>query len=285
MTDLFPPFAPEGNESKKRLFRPIPIRVIIPNIITLLALCLGLTAIRFAFDERWTVAVYSILIAAVLDGLDGRVARLLKGTSRFGAELDSLADFVSFGVAPALLLYSFSLSHLKSIGWLVALIFSMAMALRLARFNAMIDAPNRPEWQKDYFVGVPAPAGAVLSMLPIYLFFLVDLSGFGIGLSILVTLYTLLIAFLTICTLPVYAGKKLNLHVPRALVLPLFIVLVVVVGLLVSFPFSMMTLISIAYLASIPFGVARYRQIEREEAAKAAAEPVDTSLPDGSDNA
>ncbi len=286
MTDLFPPFAPEGNESKKRLFRPIPIRVIIPNIITLLALCLGLTAIRFAFDERWTVAVYSILIAAILDGLDGRVARLLKGTSRFGAELDSLADFVSFGVAPALLLYSFSLSHLKSIGWLVALIFAMAMALRLARFNAMIDAPDRPDWQKDYFVGVPAPAGAILSMLPIYLFFLVDLSALGMGLSVLVTLYTLLVAFLTICTLPVYAGKKLNLHIPRALVLPLFIVLIVVVGLLVSFPFSMMTLISIGYLASIPFGVARYRQIERQEAAKVAAEDtVNTSYPDGSDNA
>lgn len=286
MTDLFPPFAPEGNESKKRLFRPIPIRVIIPNIITLMALCLGLTAIRFAFDERWTVAVYSIVIAAILDGLDGRVARLLKGTSRFGEELDSLADFVSFGVAPALLLYSFSLSHLKSIGWLVALIFAMAMALRLARFNAMIDAPNRPEWQKDYFIGVPAPAGAGLSMLPIYLFFLVDLSALGIGLSILVMLYTLLIAFLTICTLPVYSGKKLSLHIPRALVLPLFIVLIVFVGLWVSFPFPMMILMSIVYLASIPFGVARYRKIEREEALKAAAEaPVNTSLSDGSDNA
>ncbi len=283
MPDLFPPFVPDRDEPKKRLFRPISIRVVVPNIITLMALCLGLTAIRFAYDERWSWAVYSILGAAVLDGLDGRVARFLKGTSRFGAELDSLADFVSFGVAPALLLYSFSLNQLKSIGWLVALIFAMSMALRLARFNAMIDDPTRPEWQKNYFTGVPAPAGALLVMLPVYLYFCAR-QVFGVGpgsasslfneqaSAVVIILYTLVIAFLTICTLPIYSGKNIGLRMPRAWVLPLFFVLVVGVALILSFPFPMLALIVIGYLASIPVGVAKYRQIERAEAARAPAD-------------
>lgn len=267
MTDLFPPFVPDGDESKKKPFRPVSIRVIIPNIITLMALCLGLTAIRFAYDNRWQIAVFSILLAAVLDGLDGRVARMLKGTSRFGAELDSLADFISFGVAPALLLYSFSLSNLKSVGWIVALIFAMAMALRLARFNAMLDAPNRPEWQKNFFTGVPAPASAMLSMLPIYLYFLFGIS-FQDDMALIVMVYTLLIAFLTICTLPVYSGKTLGLSIPRGLVLPLFLALIVFLGLLLSFPFTVMTVLSFGYLMSIPFGVRKYRQMQHAEAAK-----------------
>ncbi|MEN3930491.1 CDP-diacylglycerol--serine O-phosphatidyltransferase [Microvirga sp. W0021] len=275
MTDLFPPFAPEGNESRKRLFRPISFRVIVPNIITLLALCLGLTAIRFSFDARWDIAVFSILGAAVLDGLDGRVARLLKGTSRFGAELDSLADFISFGVAPALLLYSFSLSNLKSIGWLVALIFAMSMALRLARFNAMIDAPSRPDWQHNFFTGVPAPAGAMLAMLPVYLSMLTDISIGEAG-AVVITVYTLLIAFLTISTIPVYSGKNLGLSVPRHVVLPLFIALVVAIGLVLSFPFTMMTLISLGFLSSIPFGFVQYRRLAREEAKQGNANTAST---------
>lgn len=271
MTDLFTPFAPDADEAKKRLFRPVSFRVIVPNMITLGALCLGLTAIRLAYEGRWAPAVYAILIAAVLDGIDGRVARLLKGTSRFGAELDSLADFVSFGVAPALLLYSFSLSYLKSIGWIVALILAMSMGLRLARFNAMIDAPNRPDWQKNFFTGVPAPAGAMLSLLPLYLFFIGI--PFGERMAIIVSLYTLIIAFLTICTLPIYSGKTLGSGIPRSLVLPIFIVTVVFLGLLLSFPFPVLAGLALAYLASIPVGVRRFRAIGRAEAMKAAAMP------------
>lgn len=159
MDDLFPPFAPDPNEPRPRRFKPVPFRMIAPNMITLMALCLGLTAIRLAFEGKFEPAVIAVVVAGVLDGIDGRVARLLKGTSRFGAELDSLADFVNFGCAPALILYGFVLFHLKSVGWIVALIFAIAMALRLARFNAMLDDPNRPEWKKDFFVGMPAPAG------------------------------------------------------------------------------------------------------------------------------
>lgn len=280
MTDLFPPFAPDADEPKKRLFRPVSFRIIVPNMITLVALCLGLTAIRLAYEGRWAPAVYAIIIAAVLDGIDGRVARLLKGTSRFGAELDSLADFVSFGVAPALLLYSFSLSYLKSIGWIVALILAMSMGLRLARFNAMIDAPDRPDWQKNFFTGVPAPAGAMLSLLPLYLFFIGV--PFGERMAVVVSLYTLVIAFLTICTLPVYSGKTLGAGIPRSLVLPIFIVTVVFLGLLVSFPFPVLAVLALAYLASIPIGVRRFRKTERAEAMKAAAMPDADEAP--SDN-
>ena len=168
MTDLFPPFEP-GDEPRRRRFKPVPMRMLLPNIVTLLSLCAGLTAMRFAIegDGKLDKAVYAILIAAVLDGLDGRLARLLKGTSRFGAELDSLADFVSFGVAPAFVLYTFGLHEIGSIGWIVALVYAMACALRLARFNVMIDDPGRPEWQKNFFVGIPAPAGALTGLLPV----------------------------------------------------------------------------------------------------------------------
>src|SRR5918911_492278 len=156
MSDLFPPFAPDPLEPRRRLFKPVPFRVIAPNLITVMALCLGLTAIRLAYDGRIEPAVIMIVVAAALDGIDGRVARLLKGTSRFGAELDSLSDFVNFGVAPALILYSFVLGQLRAAGWIAALVFAIAAGLRLARFNAMLDDPHRPEWQKNFFVGMPA---------------------------------------------------------------------------------------------------------------------------------
>ena len=152
-----------------RRFRGVPLRLLIPNLITLLALCLGLTAIRFALEGSIEWAVSAIAAAAVLDGLDGRIARALKGTSRFGAELDSLADFVDFGVAPAIVLYVSGLHEMKALGWLAALVFAIACALRLARFNVMIDDPDSRPGARHFFVGMPAPAGAVVGLLPVYL--------------------------------------------------------------------------------------------------------------------
>jgi CDP-diacylglycerol---serine O-phosphatidyltransferase len=194
ISDLFPPFQPEADEPKRKRFQPIPLRVLIPNVITILALCLGLTAIRLAIEGRFEAAVYAILVAAVLDGIDGNLARLLKGTSRFGAELDSLADFVNFGCVPALVLYFWVLKDLKSMGWIVCLIFAIAMVLRLARFNVMLDDPNRPDWKKGFFVGMPAPMGASCVLLPLY----AVLAGIPAppGLSWIVLGYTLAIAFL-----------------------------------------------------------------------------------------
>jgi CDP-diacylglycerol---serine O-phosphatidyltransferase len=278
MSDLFPPFAPDPDESRKRLFKPVPFRVIVPNIITLVALCLGLTAIRLAYEGRLEPAVFAIVVAAALDGIDGRVARMLKGTSRFGAELDSLADFVNFGVTPALVLYSFILHELKSVGWIAVLVFAIAMVLRLARFNVMLDNPNRPEWQKNFFTGMPAPAGAITSLLPIYLHFL-GVPVVGGAAAPVVLVYLLGLAFLMVSTIPVYSGKTIGKYVPRHWVLPIFVVSVAIFGLLVSFPFEMLTIVTILFLGTIPIGVLRYRKLERDHAVApsdpAPAGPVD----------
>ncbi|GJE59618.1 CDP-alcohol phosphatidyltransferase family protein [Methylobacterium trifolii] len=276
MDELFPPFEPDANEPRPRRFGPVPFRMIAPNMITLMALCLGLTAIRLAFEGKFEPAVIAITVAAVLDGIDGRVARLLKGTSRFGAELDSLADFVNFGCAPALILYGFALFHLKSVGWIVALIFAIAMALRLARFNAMLDDPNRPEWKKDFFVGMPAPAGALTGMLPLYLHFLGLTFDAWAAPAILV--YVLCVALLVVSTVPTFSGKTMGKRVPRAWVLPIFLAGVAAFGLLISFPFEALVTISVAYLLTIPVGAAQYRRLAKAASATP-AEPADVSLP------
>src|SRR3954454_2870050 len=166
------PYESDPQTAKRRRFRPIPVRMLVPNLITLLALCAGLTAIRLAFEQKLEWAVAAIVFAALLDGIDGRVARMLKGTSRFGAELDSLADFVNFGVAPALILYVWGLHELKSAGWIAAMVLAICAGLRLARFNVMVDDPNKPAWAANFFTGMPAPAGAITVLLPIYLSFL-----------------------------------------------------------------------------------------------------------------
>src|SRR5665213_791924 len=168
---VFQPIDP-APPPRRRRFKAIPVRTLLPNLITLLALCAGLTAIRLAIESKLELALAAIVFAALLDGIDGRVARMLKGTSRFGAELDSLADFVNFGVTPALILYFWGLHELKSAGWIAALVFAICAALRLARFNVMIDDPNKPAWAGNFFTGIPAPAGAMCVLLPIYLYFL-----------------------------------------------------------------------------------------------------------------
>ncbi len=269
MSDLFPPFEPERAESKRARFRPIPFRLLAPNVITLLALCLGLTAMRLVVEGKLETATICILIAAALDGVDGRLARLLKGTSRFGAELDSLSDFVNFGVATGYVLWIFVLHDLKSFGWIIVLTLACAMALRLARFNVMIDDPDRPDWQKDFFVGMPAPAGAITAMLPLYLHIIgVPVQEYG---ALPVGIYILFIAFLTISRIPCYAGKTLGTRVPRTQVLPIFVAVVIVAGLLFAYTFEVLTVVVLAYLAMIPVSVARYRRLERAHALAAPA--------------
>src|SRR6267142_5678864 len=190
-----PPFERDRRRLLRRArFRAIPVRILVPNLITLLALCAGLTGIRLAIEARLEWALAAIVFAALLDGIDGRVARMLKGTSRFGAELDSLADFVNFGVAPALILYFWGLHELGHAGWIAAMVLAISAGLRLARFNVMIDDPNRPAWAGNYFVGMPAPGGAITVLLPIYVNFLgVPRLSFVAPVTLL---YTLAIAFL-----------------------------------------------------------------------------------------
>ncbi len=265
---LFPPFEPDRDEPKRRRFRPIPVRTLVPNLITLLALCAGLTAVRLAIEGKLEFALAAIVLAAVLDGIDGRIARLIKGTSRFGAELDSLADFVNFGVAPALILYFWDLHELRSAGWIAALVFAICAGLRLARFNVSTDDPNRPAWGSNFFVGMPAPAGAITVLLPIY----VNLLG-GPEWAPITFLYTLLIAFLMVSRLPVFSGKRLGTRVPREMVLPVFVVVVLFVALLLSYPWIVLTLGTLVYLGCLPVGFWSYRRFERNAAQAANAAP------------
>src|SRR5512135_528883 len=237
---------------KRRRFRRIPVRTLAPNVVTLLALCAGLTAIRMAFEDLYVLAVGAIVFAAILDGIDGRLARFLKGTSRFGAELDSLSDFVNFGVAPALILYFWGLHDLKSAGWIAAMVFAICAGLRLARFNVMIDDPDRPAWAANFFVGIPAPAGAITVLLPIYAVFL------GVPHSAVLTwltlVYTLVIATLMVSRLPVFSGKRVGTRVPPEMVGPLIVVVVLFIALLIAYPWIILTAGTLAYLASLPFG-------------------------------
>jgi len=272
---VFPPFDPAP--SPRRRFKAIPVRTLLPNLITLLALCAGLTAIRLAIESKLELALAAIVFAALLDAIDGRVARMLKGTSRFGAELDSLADFVNFGVTPALILYFWGLHQLGSVGWIVALVFAICAALRLARFNVMIDDPNKPVWADNFFTGIPAPAGAIVVMLPIYLGFLGLWGGlFGIWLALL---FTLAIGLLMVSRLPVFSGKRVGKRVPSEMVLPLFVVAVLFFALLVSYPWQVLSAGSLLFLACLPLGWMSYRDYQRKDAE--AAEATEATVTDG----
>jgi CDP-diacylglycerol---serine O-phosphatidyltransferase len=231
----------------------------------LLALCAGLTAIRLAIEEKLEWAVAAIVFAALLDGIDGRIARLLKGTSRFGAELDSLADFVNFGVAPALIVYLWDLHELKSAGWIAAMVFAICTGLRLARFNVMIDDPNKPAWAANFFAGIPAPAGAITVLLPIYTYFLgMPRFAFVAPVSLV---YTLAIAFLMVSRLPVFSGKRVGKRIAPEMVLPVFVAVVLFFALLVAYPWEVLTLGTVAYLGGLPFGWIAYRDYQRRDAA------------------
>jgi len=265
---VFPPFDP-APPPRRRRFKAIPVRTLLPNLITLLALCAGLTSIRLAVESKLDLALAAIVFAALLDGVDGRIARLLKGTSRFGAELDSLADFVNFGVAPALILYFWGLHELKNAGWIAALVFAICAGLRLARFNVMIDDPGKPAWAANFFTGIPAPAGAITVLLPIYLYFL----GVSNGLVTvwLTFFYTLAIALLMVSRLPVFSGKRVGKRVPPDMVLPVFVVVVLFFALLISYPWEVLTLGTLAYIGCLPLGWWSYREHQRRDVAAAAA--------------
>jgi CDP-diacylglycerol---serine O-phosphatidyltransferase len=267
------PVDPKYPERRRR-FRPIPVRMLVPNVITLLAICAGLTAIRLSTEGHVELAVAAIVFAAVLDGVDGRVARMIKGQSKFGAELDSLADFVNFGVAPGLILYFWQLHELNNGGWIAAMVFAISGGLRLARFNATMDDPNKPAFAANFFTGVPAPAGAITVLLPIYLAFL-GLPKFP---AILTALYTLLIGFLMVSRLPVFSGKTVRLRVPPELVLPVFVSVVFFIALLIGYPWHILSAGTVLYLLSLPAGWKSYRDHERK-AAVSVATPADVVPP------
>jgi CDP-diacylglycerol--serine O-phosphatidyltransferase len=257
---------PERHQRRIQRLRQIPVRRLVPNVITLLALCAGLTGIRLAFEGRYELALAAIVFAAMLDAVDGRIARLIKGTSRFGAELDSLADFVNFGVAPGLILYFWELNGLGNLGWIAAMVFAICAGLRLARFNVQIEDPNRPQWAGNFFTGMPAPAGAITVLLPMYVGFL------GLSIPATITLiYTLVIAALMVSRLPVLSGKQIGNRVPPELVLPVIVVAVLFVALLVSYPWHVLSVGTVIYLACLPLGWWSYQRYQQADAALAAA--------------
>ena len=237
-------------------FRSLPINSLAPNMLTVLALCAGLTSMRFSLNESWQLAVMAILVAAVFDGLDGRLARLLKGTSKFGAELDSLSDFVCFGVAPSILIYRWTLSDLGGVGWILALAFSVCCALRLARFNTALDSANQPTWMANFFTGVPAPAAGGLVLLPIILSFQVAESFFH--LPLVSAAMVAAVAFLMVSKVPTYSFKRLRVR--REFILPVLIVVGLLAAVLWSYPWLTLTGLAVLYVASIPLSVRSYRR-------------------------
>lgn len=266
----------------RRKLRVRPIRGLsfnrmIPNILTLLALCAGMTAIRFALGDNYHQAVIAILIAGILDGIDGRIARLLKGTSEFGAELDSLSDFVSFGVAPALLVYVWTLHGLASIGWMVALLFAVCCALRLARFNTQIGA-DLPSYAYNFFTGVPAPAAAGLALLPMVLQFELGWEGFRTPWFSAVVLAA--VAALMVSRVPTFSMKRI--HVPREWVLGLLVVIGALAALATTEPWATLLVIGFLYIASIPWSIKAYlrlRQAAERLRAAGRGEIVDIERP------
>jgi CDP-diacylglycerol--serine O-phosphatidyltransferase len=213
------------------------------------------------------------VLAAVLDALDGRLARFLKSTSRFGAELDSLADFVNFGVAPSILLYAWQLDGLGNIGWIAGLVFAVCAALRLARFNVALDDRDRPVWAGRFFTGVPAPAGALTVLLPVYLH-LAGVPELQAG-APAVLLYELFIGFLMVSRLPTFSGKQFGERVPSEMVLPVFMAVVLFSALLIAFPWQVLTLGTIAYLAALPLAFASHKRLASHAAMQAGSKKAE----------
>jgi len=242
----------------RRQLKGLSFNTMIPNILTMLALCAGMTAMRFGLDEKWEQAILALTIAAILDSLDGRIARALRGTSKFGAELDSLSDFICFGVTPALLLYLWTMKNAGEWGWVLVLLFCVCCALRLARFNTDIDKPEPPNWTKNYFTGVPVPAGAGLVLLPIIISFQTNLEI--VREPFFVAIFIFIVSGLLVSQLPTYSFKSLRIQ--HRFILLTMLVVGLVAALAVSAPWLTLTIALSTYIVSFPFGFKSYKKQE-----------------------
>ena len=230
----------------------LPFRKLAPNMVTMMALCSGVTSMRYTMQEDWVKAVICIFLAAFFDGLDGRVARMLKGSSKFGAELDSLSDFVSFGVAPSLLMYQWTLYDLPKFGWFFCLLFSIGMSMRLARFNTMLDAEPQPEYWHHFFVGVPAPAAAALGIFPVLASFEFPEYTF-LRSNIFCGVLMAVVSLLMVSRIPTISTKKMR--VPTYMVLPMMLVVVLFASFVISQPWLTFGIATFLYACSIPLGI------------------------------
>ena len=235
-------------------------RMLLPNMLTLIGVCIGLSSIKFALDAKFELAIIAIIFAALIDGLDGRIARLIKGTSKVGKELDSLTDVISFGVAPSFVMYFWLLNNLGKFGWLLCLIYVVCVALRLARFN--VSSNDEPSWKDNFFEGVPSPAGGILVLMPL----IFSLSGFDfliISYNILVPVFFISVSFLLISKFPTYSLKKII--IPRRMTVFLLFGIVLFFGLLLVYPFKVITVSGFIYLSFIPISILHYRKINKQK--------------------
>ena len=237
-------------------------RMILPNAITLIGICIGLTSIKFSLDGKFSLAVIAILFAGLMDGLDGRIARLIRGTSKMGKELDSLGDVISFGVAPAFIMFFWNLQYLEKLGWFVCLIYVVCVALRLARFN--INSEEEPSWKDNFFEGIPSPAGGILVLMPLILSF----SGFGeiffsINYELIVPVNFIIISIFLISTFPTYSFKKIV--IPRAMTKFLLFGMVLLFGALLVYTFKILMISIFFYICLIPISYFHYKKIKKEK--------------------
>jgi|TARA_B100000900_G_scaffold179681_1_gene152287 CDP-diacylglycerol--serine O-phosphatidyltransferase len=234
-------------------------RVILPNMLTLIGVCIGLTSIRFALDGRFELAIIAIIFAALIDGLDGRIARLIKGTSKVGKELDSLTDMISFGVAPAFIMYFWNLNSLGRFGWLLCLVYVICVALRLARFN--VNSNQEASWKDNFFEGVPSPAGGILVLTPL----IISLSGFDyfeLNFDIIVPVFFIVTSFLLISKFPSYSFKKIV--IPRRTTIFLLFSVVLFFGLLLIYTFNVIAISSVVYLLLLPISYFHFQKIKKK---------------------
>ena len=250
-------------QQPKKNFKIVPekrsARVILPNMLTLIGVCIGLTSIRFALDGRYEFAIIAIIIAAVIDGLDGRIARLIKGTSKVGKELDSLTDMISFGVAPAFIMYFWKLNELGRFGWLICLIYVICVALRLARFN--VNTGGEPSWRDNFFEGVPSPAGGILVLTPL-IFSMSSIELFKIDYAIIVPIFFIITSFLLISKFPSYSFKKIVIQ--RKATIFLLFSIVLFFGLLLIYPFNVISISAMIYLTLLPISFLHYQKLKKE---------------------
>ena len=237
-------------------------RMILPNAITLIGVCIGLTSIKFALDGKFALAIIAILFAGLMDALDGRIARLIKGTSKMGKELDSLGDVISFGVAPAFIMYFWNLQYLEKLGWFVCLIYVVCVALRLARFN--VNSEEETSWKDNFFEGVPAPAGGIIVLMPLVLSF----SGLGeiffkINYDLVVPTFFIIVSILLISTIPTYSFKRIV--IPRAMTKFLFFGIVLFFGALLVYTFKILVISTFIYLCLIPISYFHYKKTKKEK--------------------
>lgn len=250
-----------ANDQEKERAQPrtMSFNKLFPNMLTVLALCSGLTSIRFAINEDWERSVIALVIACFLDGIDGLAARLLRGTTKFGAELDSLSDAISFGMVPSILLYLWAMQGAGTLGWALCLLYAVCCVLRLARFNTMVGDPGLPSWAHNYFTGVPSPAAAGLAILPMILSFYFDAGVFSSPWVVGIFLGT--VSFLMVSKVPTFSIKKLR--VPRQFALPMMILIALFAGFMVTETWITLGLMGLVYLGSIPFSIVTFTRLSK----------------------